>query len=118
MIGAQWLGLAICTSLLAACAGGGRHAVQDPQSAAKILQCHISTKSDVAVALGSATVNKFENGFEVWTYRYPEGGAPGRHAVESHPKLREWVILFDPDGVIKNYRWYEGPLDRDTQGVD
>jgi hypothetical protein len=108
MIRAQWLGLSICTALLAACAGGVRHAIKDPQSTAHILQCHASTRSDVSLALGSAKVNKFDSGFEVWAYRY-QGGALSLQGFKSRPNLRELVILFDPSGVLKKYRWYEGP---------
>lgn len=58
-----------------------------------------STKADVMAALGSATVVKFDSGFEVWVYR-PKSA----RAAAATSGTAEFVILFAPSGVVKKTR--------------
>jgi hypothetical protein len=51
-----------------------------------------STKADVTAALGETLVIRFDNGYEVWVYRLVED------------RRGEFVILFEPDGVVAKTR--------------
>ena len=66
------------------------------QSASNAVVIGTSTKADVIAALGSATVVRFDSGFEVWVYRAkPANTATGN---------AEFVILFAPSGIVKKSR--------------
>ncbi|EJL85429.1 hypothetical protein PMI15_01861 [Polaromonas sp. CF318] len=63
-----------------------------------------STKAEVSAALGSATVVRFDSGYEVWAYREkpPKSETPGA----------EFVVLFTPAGIVQKTRIrprYEAP---------
>jgi hypothetical protein len=83
------------------------------------LTAGVSTRADVARVLGTAKVNTFDSGYEVWTYRYKAGlpvfagYLPGVGALASladaTTRERELVILFGPDGFVRKYRLREAP---------
>lgn len=77
--------------------------VQDAQGAITI---GTSTKADVTAALGTATIVKFDSGYEVWVYRGTDGKATTTGA--------EFVILFAPSGIVKKTR-IRPPSDRPTE---
>ena len=91
-----------CASLIAACAGGGNRMIKsiDQETAARMLQPGVSTKADVTRTYGAAKVNKFDSGYEVWTYR--DAGGWSKHT-------RELVFLFNPAGVVVKLRVSETP---------
>ena len=69
------------------------------QNASDTIVSGQSTKADVMAALGSATVVKFDSGFEVWVYR-PKSA----RAAAATSGTAEFVILFAPSGVVKKTR--------------
>lgn len=96
-------GVGAIALLLAGCAGFNAPAAppfRDPAlsmaSAQALLVPGQSTRSDVAAALGPATVVRFDSGFEVWAYRTAAQGAAASRA--------ELVLLFGPDGVLRKVR--------------
>lgn len=96
------------TLSLAGCAGFNAPAAppfRDPTLSMPSAQALIvpgqSTRSDVAAALGPATVVTFDSGFEVWAYRTRPPGAASASA--------ELVILFGPSGVVRKSRLRTGP---------
>ncbi|AVR97769.1 hypothetical protein [Pseudoduganella armeniaca] len=106
---AMGLGLAGCASAPALTEAQSRQA----------LTAGVSTKADVAQVLGSAKVNAFDSGYEVWTYRY-KAGLPvfagflpvvGTLATlaDATTRERELAILFDPSGVVRKYTLREAP---------
>jgi hypothetical protein len=64
-----------------------------------------STKADVAAALGTGTVVKFDSGYEVWVYR----AKAYKPAVDA-PGTNELVVLFAPSGIVKKTRIRTAPL--------
>ena len=56
-----------------------------------------STKADVRAALGDAVVVDFDSGYEVWVYRE-------RLREKAPPARTEFVLLFDPSGVLTKTR--------------
>ena len=57
-----------------------------------------STKADVSAALGqAAAVVDFDSGYEVWVYRE-------RLREKAPPARTEFVLLFDPSGVLVKTR--------------
>jgi hypothetical protein len=60
-----------------------------------------STKADVLTALGGATGVRFDSGFEVWAYEF---GPQKRPLGKS-----EFVVLFDPAGVVTKTRLRPAP---------
>ena len=68
-----------------------------PQRAKDAVAIGKSTKADVNAALGKANVIHFDSGYEVWLYRWPGPGRTTRGDTEL-------VILFAPNGVVKNTR--------------
>jgi hypothetical protein len=53
-----------------------------------------ATRASVQAALGATHKVVFDSGYETWLYQVPRGA--GRYA--------EYVILFDPRGVVKKTR--------------
>jgi hypothetical protein len=112
------LGAFVCASLIAACASSGNRAIKniDQESATAILQRGVSTKADVVRTFGNAKINKFDSGYEVWTYRYTEVTPKmqslipivGAVAGGSNEHTRELVILFNPAGVVTKVRVRDG----------
>jgi hypothetical protein len=58
-----------------------------------------STKADVLSALGKTTAITFDSGYEVWVYHL-EGSAASR----SERSPAEFVVLFNPSGVVAKTR--------------
>jgi hypothetical protein len=56
-----------------------------------------STRAEVKSALGEGAVVRFDSGFEVWVYRWPGAQRTNRAATE-------FVVLFDPSGVVRKTR--------------
>ena len=70
------------------------------QSASDRITAGKSSKADVMAALGAANVINFDNEYEVWVYR-AKSNAPAEAKAE-------FVILFSPDGVVRNTRLRPG----------
>lgn len=95
-----WGAATICLVTLSGCAAPPASAFRDPglsvQSANQRITPGVSTRADVAAALGPAAVVNFDNGFEVWAYR---SASPGAESIDT-----ELVILLSPSGVVKKTR--------------
>ena len=64
-----------------------------------------STKADVLAALGKTTAITFDSGYEIWVYHVrDEAGRDARPA--------EFVVLFDPSGIVTKTRTRPAPLRR------
>jgi len=61
-----------------------------------------STKAEILAALGKTAAIVFESGYEVWVYRL-------RDAVDSQVATAEFVLLFDPAGVLAKTRIRPSP---------
>jgi hypothetical protein len=78
-----------------------------------------STRADVLAALGETLVISFDNGYEVWVYRFasdaPVKGALTQRLVRRGPEKlaaeqsAEFVILFSPSGVVAKTRIRPAP---------
>jgi hypothetical protein len=116
------LGLLACASLIAACASSGNRTIRDinQESVAHQIEVGISGKADVAHAFGEAKINKFDSGYEVWTYRYTEMTPKIQSLIPvvggtlkgSHKHVRELAFLFNPAGVVTKFRVHDG-IDED-----
>jgi hypothetical protein len=79
-----------------------------------------STRADVIAALGESLVIRFDNGYEVWVYRLADdtfAGEVRRGMRTSADKARpgesaEFVILFQPSGVVAKTRVRPAPQPR------
>lgn len=111
--GAFILSFAGCASLGA---GGSRPLTAN--GARQALAIGTSTKEDVKQALGSAKVNSFASGYEVWVYDY-KSGLPALAGLlpvvgtlatvtDAMTHDRELVILFDPAGKVRKFVMREG----------
>lgn len=98
-------GMALALTVLTGCAT--RTADGPPVPFDRIGQAVVigqSSKAQVLAALGPATAIRFDSGYEVWRYHY--GPARGDGAEDS----AEFVILFDPQGIVRKTRQREpGP---------
>jgi type IV pilus biogenesis protein CpaD/CtpE len=98
-----WIAIALC-ACAAGCAtpattAGGIASARDAQAAVVIGK---STKADVETVLGKAIVVSFDSGYEVWVYR--ERGASAGLFAPSRKEKAEFVLLFEPGGVLKKTR--------------
>jgi len=71
--------------------------VRSAQAAQETLTIGKSTKADVRAALGEAIVVDFDSGYEVWVYRE-------RLREKATTPGTEFVLLFDPSGVLAKTR--------------
>ena len=71
--------------------------IRSAQGAQEALIIGKSTKADVRAALGEAIVVDFDSGYEVWVYRE-------RLREKMRPPATEFVLLFDPSGVLAKTR--------------
>jgi hypothetical protein len=79
-----------------------------------------STKAEVIAALGESLVIRFDNGYEVWVYHLadePPTGERRRATRVTADTARagesaEFVILFDPSGVVAKTRVRPAPQTR------
>ncbi len=110
-----------CFALLAACATTGldgnaplqTKASEVPAGAGERITIGRSTKADVAAALGGTATVRFDSGYEVWVYRMRTGGPDERIAAGNPARsagTSEYVILFDPSGVVSKTRMRTAPL--------
>ena len=93
--------VAFC-ACIAGCAGPGASRFTAIPAAAirEAVTVGKSTKADVIAAFGKTTTVTFDSGFEVWVYQY-KGDTPGKN---------EFVLLFDPSGVVAKTRLRPAPL--------
>lgn len=108
MSAARLAALALC-AVLAGCAmyGGGSLDESSPgvlrgspaaaAQAQALVRPGVSTKAEVAAALGRANAIPFDSGYEVWVYRWLGADRTPRAATEL-------VILFDRAGVARKAR--------------
>lgn len=68
------------------------------------------TKSDVLAMLGQTVSVKFDSGYEVWVYHLSEGPRPRARGKA------EYVVLFDPSGVVTKARVRPHPLGERPRG--
>ena len=64
-----------------------------------------STKADVLAALGKTTAISFDSGYEIWVYHVKE-------AARRDARPAEFVVLFDPSGVLAKTRTRPAPPPR------
>lgn len=102
--------LAICAGI-AGCAVTGAtsktsaSATTVPAKAKDAVVAGKSTKADVIAALGKTTVVHFDSGFEVWVYQLADVAREGAQARGNS----EFVVLFDPSGVVTKIRTRHAP---------
>ena len=93
--------LALCVCVAGCAAPGGQPsrtpAAGVPAEARSALTVGKSTKGDVLAALGKTVTVPFDSGYEVWVYHLKPGTA-------------EFVLLFDPAGVLARTRVRTAPL--------
>jgi hypothetical protein len=68
-----------------------------------------STKQDVEAALGRTTRVSFDSGYEVWVYRWSDGAPAVSPAVRPAASGAEFVVLFNPSGVVAKTRLRQPP---------
>ncbi|MBZ2205743.1 hypothetical protein [Massilia soli] len=66
----------------------------DPASIAQAVVPGVTTKAQLAAAMGSTTTIVFDSGYETWLYLSPAGS--GRYT--------EFVVLVGPDGIVRKTR--------------
>ena len=71
--------------------------VRSAQAAQEAVSIGKSTKADVRAALGEAIVVDFDSGYEVWVYRE-------QLLAKMPPLAKEFVLLFDPSGIVTKTR--------------
>lgn len=119
MSGPRWL----ACLLLAACASGcGTKAplatgVVDSIRLEQTVIIGHSTKVQVLAQLGPTTNIRFDSGYEVWLYKYvprnTQQGPQWPFSNQTDERAVEFVILFDPNGVVRKTRRREPPLAAD-----
>lgn len=94
--------LLLGAALLGGCATRGPGADAARVDEARLAQGVVvgqSSKAQVLAAFGPTTTQRFDSGYEVWLYRY----RPPR-LFASDDADGEFVILFDPAGIVKKTR--------------
>lgn len=93
----------VCVACLAGCATtGGEPPSRTPAATVSAssragVTVGKSTKAEVLAALGKTATIAFDSGYEVWVYRL-------REAADSQVATAEFVLLFDPAGVLARTR--------------
>jgi outer membrane protein assembly factor BamE (lipoprotein component of BamABCDE complex) len=64
-----------------------------------------STKADVMATLGKTTAITFDSGYEIWVYHIKDG-------ARSDARPTEFVVLFDPSGIVTKTRTRPAPPSR------
>jgi hypothetical protein len=132
------IALAFC-ACVAGCAAPGALPVASGTAAANIIPASNpsdaitigkSTKADVAAAFGTTTVVSFDSGYEVWVYQiigeriteqrsakasWVERFLHGGSEIGTRAKT-EFVILFDPSGVVTKIRIRPAPAAAEAKG--
>lgn len=116
----RWLEMACLAWLLSACAAVAPNipaAASTHEGLREQLRPGVTTKADVARALGKGSATSFDNGYEVWVYddkhAIPEllhwlpvvGEAVS--VVEATRSVHELAILFDRNGIVRKYQLRE-----------
>ena len=85
-----------CALLLAGCASAPPPpgAVVSPARFAQAVVPGVTSKAELAAALGATKSIVFDSGYETWLYLTPAGA--GRYT--------EFVVLVGPDGVVRQTR--------------
>ncbi len=112
LIGWVALNMAGCASL-----GNGAIKTLSEDGARQVLSAGKTTKAELLLAMGEASVQTFRNGYEVWVYNCKPGlpGLPGfvgflpvvgalASVIDASTGGRELAVLFDRDGVVKKYQ--------------
>ena len=94
--------LAFCACFAGCATTGGEQpsrtlATTVPAEARAAVTIGRSTKAEVLAALGKTSAIVFDSGYEVWVYRL-------RDAANSESATAEFVLLFDPAGVLARTR--------------
>lgn len=94
---------------VAGCAapGSSRFTIVPADRARESIIIGKTTKADVIAAFGKTTVVSFDSGFEVWAYQY-RGERPGKN---------EFVVLFNPSGVVAKTRVRPAPPPSPAEGT-
>jgi hypothetical protein len=110
------LALALATSAFAGgcdTLGNGRALTGTPSELSRTVVINRSTRDEVRAALGDASVYRYKNGAESWTYRETHGLPRFVEFVPflsfatlvAPPKVVEVALLFDPQGVLRRVDW-------------
>jgi hypothetical protein len=86
----------VCALLLAACASAPPPpgTVVTPARFAQAAVPGVTTKAELAAALGPTKSVVFDSGYEAWLYLSPAGA----------DRYTEFVVLVGPDGVVRKTR--------------
>jgi outer membrane protein assembly factor BamE (lipoprotein component of BamABCDE complex) len=108
----RFLVLFAMAAALAGCqtAGNGRALSLPEAERDRTLKVGVTTRDEARAALGEASVYRFADGCEAWTYsrttglprwfqRLPYVGLIPQHAAD---RTSELALLFDPNGVLRN----------------
>lgn len=120
MTRALWLSsVAVIALASTGCASLGLNAGRplSAEGTRRALTIGTSTRDDVKDVLGSAKVNSFAGGYEVWVYEY-KAGLPAFAGflpvvgnivtvADAVTRERELVILFDPAGKVRKFTMRE-----------
>ena len=106
--------VAACTAALMLCAcqsvGNGRAFNASPAEASAILRIGSTSKTQVEQAFGPASVHRFANGYEAWTYQKTVGLPKfvkyvpyvNLFTARIDDRTTELALLFSPDGILRN----------------
>lgn len=106
----------VLVAALTGCASVGNQQLRSEtqESLAQKIEKGASSKADVQARLGSADNTSFTDaGNEIWTYRHIRSTAKAINYIPvanwfaggANQDKRELVILFDENGVVKNYTY-------------
>jgi hypothetical protein len=93
--------------------GNGRALAGGPEGLQRLIVVNCSTREEVRLALGDASVYRYANGAESWTYRQTHGlprfvkFVPylSLATLAAPPKVIELALLFDQQGVLRRVDW-------------
>jgi outer membrane protein assembly factor BamE (lipoprotein component of BamABCDE complex) len=103
--------LSACQSL-----GNGRAFQQSPEERARALRPGVTTREQVRRDLGDASVYRFADGREAWSYQSTSGLPKwvqfvpyvGLLPLDYAARTNELALLFDPQGVLRKVEWRTG----------
>ena len=103
--------LSACQSL-----GNGQAFRQSPAERAQMLHTGISTREQVRRDLGEASVYRFADGQEAWSYQSTSGLPKwvqfvpyvGLLPLDYTARTNELALLFDSQGVLRKVEWRAG----------
>jgi hypothetical protein len=97
-----WIAIALCICVAGCSTMPNTVGIASARDAHAAVVIGKSSKADVEAALGKAIVVSFDSGYEVWVYR--ERGAPAGLFAQSRKEKAEFVLLFEPSGIVKKTR--------------